>query len=102
MVEQLRPVERRVRRGLESGLSPDEVALRFQRSPEWVRRVAEWSELPRPEGRNAPTSPLRPVERCVLRWRDSGAGHADIGARLHRGSDFVAQVERLARYKLAR
>lgn len=102
MVDQLRPVERRVRRGLESGLSEDEVALRFHRSPEWVRRVAEWSELPRPERRDPSTSPLRPVERRVLSWRDNGAEHADIGARFHRGSDFIAQVERLARYKLAR
>lgn len=102
MIEQLRPVERRVRHGLASGLSEDEVALRFRRTPEWVRRVAEWSEIPRSDVRPVPVSPLRPLERRVLSWRESGADHADIGARFGRGSDFIAQVERLALYKLAR
>ena len=95
----LRPVERRVRRGLHAGLSEEEVARRFGRSSDWVGRIALWSEIPRTAGREM-VSTLRPLERRVLKWRQEGADHAAIGARFNRGADFIAQVERLAQYKL--
>lgn len=98
----LRPVERRVRQGLHSGLSQDELARRFGRSPGWVERINTWSEVPRSSSRPPATSPLRPLERRVLHWRHAGADHAAIGARFRRGAEFIAQVERLARYKLDR
>ncbi|MEJ7583418.1 MAG: hypothetical protein WKF43_04865 [Acidimicrobiales bacterium] len=100
--EELRPVERRVLRGLHSGLSPEELGRRFGRSPGWVGRVSAWSDLPRTPGRAPTPSGLRPLERRVLHWRRTGADHAAIGARFHRGADFIAQVERLAEYKLDR
>jgi len=98
---QLRPIERRIRRLIGAGVSETDIAERFRRSPAFVRRVLELSALP---GRNAPApdSPLRPLERRVLRWRDEGAPSADIAARFHRSPEFVDRVEHLARYKLAR
>jgi hypothetical protein len=95
----LRPVERRVRSGLHAGLSTEEVARRFGRSSDWVGRIVLWSELPRRAGGEIVTT-LRPLERRVLKWRQEGADHAAIGARFNRGPDFIAQVERLAHYKL--
>ena len=97
----LRPIERRIRRLVGDGISETDIAHRFRRSPEFVRRVLELSALP---GRHAsPTeSPLRPLERRVLRWRAEGAPPADIAARFHRSPEFVERVEHLARYKLAR
>ena len=86
-------------RGLHAGLSEEEVARRFGRSSDWVGRIALWSEIPRTAGREM-VSTLRPLERRVLKWRQEGADHAAIGARFHRGADFIAQVERLAQYKL--
>lgn len=98
--ERLRPLERRIRKLVAEGLSNEEIARRFRRSPDFVQRVHELSEvdrIPRP----ADPSPLRPLERRVLRWRDAGAEPEDIGPRFRRSPGFVAQVEDLARYKLA-
>ena len=95
----LRPVERRIRQLAGEGVSEDEIAERFRRSPEWVRRVLAWSRMPR-SGRPDSPSPLRPLERRVLQWRHEGADHDAIGTRFHRGGDFIEQVERMARYKL--
>jgi hypothetical protein len=99
--DQLRPVERRVRHLFASGISEDEIARRFRRSPNWVRRVLTWSELPRSGSRGASVTMLRPLERRVLHWRDQGADHAEIGSRFHRGGGFIEQIERIAQYKLA-
>ena len=74
---QLRPIERRIRRLVGDGVSETDIAERFRRSPEFVRRVLAFSALP---GRHAQVadSPLRPLERRVLRWREEGAPSADI------------------------
>jgi hypothetical protein len=96
----LRPLERCVQRNLGSGLTEFEVARRFRRSPDWVLRVEDWAKLARPRPQRGAESPLRAVERRVLRWRAEGASHGEIGARFHRGESFIAQIERLARYKL--
>jgi hypothetical protein len=45
---------------------------------------------------------LRPLERRVLGWRDTGAGYEEIGPRFGRSPAFVQEVEDLARYKLRR
>ncbi len=100
--EQLRPLERRIRRLVQQGIPVDEIARRFRRSPDFVRRVIVFSDLADRVEAVPSTAPLRPLERRVLRWRADGADHAEIGARFHRGPGFVEQVERLARYKLAR
>jgi hypothetical protein len=99
--EQLRPVERRVLRLVGAGLADAEIAQRFRRSPDWVRRVVTWSDVPRHGALDEPKGSLRPLERRVLHWRDQGVDHAAIGDRFHRSGEFIEQVERLARYKLA-
>lgn len=98
----LRPLERCVQRSLGTGTPEAEVARRFRRSPEWVRRVEVWAQIPRPGTQRASASPLRPIERRVLRWRADGASHGEIGSRFGRGEAFIEQVERLAFFKLGR
>jgi hypothetical protein len=87
------------------GVSDDDIAVRFRRSPDFVRRVLDLARLP---GRHMPDAipmgagvhSLRPLERCVLGWRERGASHAEIAPRFRRSETFTEQVETLARYKL--
>ncbi len=99
----LRPLERRVRRLVYAGVDPAEVAWRFRRSPRSVNQILEIGSLRQP-GATPPALPhtLRPLERRVLAWRESGASYAEIGARFRRSPGFIRQVEELARGKLAR
>ena len=97
----LRPLERRVLRLVDNGVEDGEIARRFRRSPEFIRRVISYAALPREGGRTEPSG-LRPVERRILRWRADGVDHADIGRRFHRSAGHVRRVEQLAAYKLAR
>jgi hypothetical protein len=102
----LRPIERRVVQLSDGGIDNIEIARRFQRSPEFIRRVIEMAGFP---GRTAQAGKslssddhvLRPVERCILGWIDRGAEAADIASRLRRSTNYVERVEDLARYKLA-
>jgi hypothetical protein len=100
----LRPIERRMMRLADDGVTRAEIGRRFRRSPEYVDRVLELAHLP---GRAASDhdghdGALRPLERCVLGWRDRGASLDEIAPRFHRSPEFVARVEELARYKLSR
>lgn len=101
-IEQLRPVERRIHRLVQQDVSIGDIARRFRRSPGFINRVIEMSELSSRTPSLPSSSGLRPVERRILRWRDQGASHAEIAPRFHRSPEFVEQVENLARYKLAR
>jgi hypothetical protein len=44
---------------------------------------------------------LRPLERRLLRWREQGVDHEELSRRFRRSPEFLARVERYARYKLA-
>ena len=98
--DELRPIERRVLRLVESDVGIDEIARRFRRGPKHIEQVIQLSRLP---GRSAAQHDdgLRPLERCILAWRAKGASHEEIAPRLRRSSGFVARVEGFARDKLA-
>jgi hypothetical protein len=42
---------------------------------------------------------LRPIERCVLRWRDEGADPAEIAAMFRRSPEHIERILALAEYK---
>jgi IS30 family transposase len=100
--QRLRPVERRIRSLVEHDVPVGDIAQRFRRSPEFIHRVIEWSELSNRTRQMPSSARLRPLERRILRWRDEGASHAEIGPRFNRSPGFVERVESLARYKLTR
>ena len=97
---ELRPIERCILTLDARGLPDDEIAWRLRRSPEFVRRVRALTRVPRSSSPHAPDR-LRPIERCILRWRDRGEGYSDVAARFHRSPGFVEFVEELAEYKLS-
>ena len=99
--DSLRPVERRVLRLVADGVDHIEIARRFRRQPDFVDRVIEYAGMPR-TGIRPTGDALRPVERRILKWRASGAAHADIGRRFHRSAGHIRRIEQLAAYKLAR
>lgn len=106
----LRPIERRMVRLDDDGVPRAEIGRRFRRSPEYVNRLLVLAHLPgRATHAHAQLGQLahgeralRPLERCVLGWRDRGASHDEIAPMFRRSPAFVAQVEELARYKLSR
>jgi len=85
---------------VDEGVTEEEIARRFRRSPDMIRRIVVMAKLPRAtSGPGAPHS-LRPLERRILSWRARGAAYGEIGARFGRSAENVARVESLARYKL--
>jgi DNA-binding CsgD family transcriptional regulator len=97
----LRPIERRVLRLVDEGVTEVEIARRFRRSPQMIRRIIAMTRLPRAMGAQVLQGKgLRPLERRVLRWRDRGAAYTEIAPRFRRSPAFVERVEVLARYKL--
>jgi hypothetical protein len=101
--EHLRPVERRVLRWVESGLDDAEIARRFGRGERWAAQVRFLADLdrPPPSASGGRDDRLRPIERCLLRWREEGADHDQLSGRFRRSPEFLARVEEYANYKLA-
>jgi DNA-binding CsgD family transcriptional regulator len=102
--EQLRPVERCVLRLAAAGVDDEEIARRFKRSPAWAAQVRRLAGFERPGGAATPAAPthsLRPLERRVLRWRERGVAHDELGARFRRSPEFIERVEEYANFKLA-
>jgi DNA-binding CsgD family transcriptional regulator len=96
----VRALERRVLRLLDEGVSEQEIARRFRRTPEMIGRIAVMARLPRASSGSHEPHSLRPLERRILSWRARGAAYGEIGARFRRSADHVERVEGLARYKL--
>ena len=99
----LRPIERILLKLAGAGRTEAEIAWRLRRSPGYVQRTLVLARLPR-EGAPAPRREpwaLRPIERTVLRARDSGIAEAEMAARLRRTPAFVQRVGAFADYKLA-
>ena len=97
--QNLRPLERCVLAMRERGMTFDEIGSRIKRSPSHVERILSWTEIPR--SRPAPRRSARALERRVLALRARGETHEEIGARFHKGADFIRRVEGLAHYRLA-
>ena len=99
--QRLRPIERRVLALKDAGVPDTEIAHRFRRGRRFIEQVEELAKL---DGRDAKQrrrpGALRPVERRILAWRDRGMSSEEIAGRFRRSPDFVARVERIARYKL--
>jgi DNA-binding CsgD family transcriptional regulator len=95
----LRPLERRIQRLVESGMSEADIAWRFRRSPGWIRRVRKLSSVPRPPRPRTGDGGLRPLERRVLRWLDGGASYGEIAARFRRSPEALRRLEVLARQR---
>jgi len=102
MTTRLRPLESRVRHLRDAGVSFDEIAWRFRRSPGFIRRVAAMSELERSPRTVADDASLRPVERVVLASAERGLSTAEIAARFRRSPDWVRRVEQFTSYKLSK
>jgi len=95
----LRPLERRILRLAADGVDDAEIGRRFHHSAEWAGRVRALAMVPRAGGL-APAVGLRPLERRILRWRESGADYADLAPRFRRSPEFLQRVEVLAGYRL--
>jgi hypothetical protein len=98
----LRPIERCILALGERGMPDEEIGRRLRRSAGYVSRVRQWSQVPRRGNDHHDTGRLRPIERCILRWRERGEDYIDVAARFHRSPAFVEFVEELAEYKLSR
>ena len=98
----LRPVERCVLRMTDAGLPDAEIGRRLKRSAEYVGRVRDLTAVPRSAEPAASRrdDPLRPVERCVLRWLDQGSDRFEVALAFRRTPTFVEFVEQMANYKL--
>ena len=84
-----------------AGFEHDEIARRFNRSPDHIGRILDWAKLP---GRKSEPhdSTLRPLERRVLHLRGKGLDHAEIGRRFRRSPEHMRRIEGLALYKMAK
>lgn len=98
--QNLRPLERRILRLSDAGVNDEELSRRFVRSPEHIQRILGLARLPGRSGPRPRGDILTPVERRVLRWRDRGAELDEVADRFGRSPRHMAQVERLAHYKL--
>jgi len=97
--ENLRPIERRVLDMRAQGTDVAEIAARIRKSPEFVERMIEWTNIPR-SGRTTDRH-LTPRQRRVLDLRARGETHRQIGERFKRGEAYIRQIEGLAHFKEA-
>lgn len=106
--QELRPVERRVRRLAATGMDDAEIGRRFRRGEDWVAQVRYLADARERVRRRADDEAaarererLRPLERRLLRWRRQGVDHDELSHRFRRSPEFLARVEEYANYKLA-
>jgi DNA-binding CsgD family transcriptional regulator len=100
----LSPLERRVVALRESGLDESAIAVKFRKSPRFIRLVLSIGEMRKDlesassggpgSGRRAGMSAR---QRLVMKWRDRGASYAEIASRLRRSPLYVRRIEQLAR-----
>lgn len=95
----LRPIERRVLDMHDNGVAVDEIASRIRRSPEFVQRLLDWTEIPRNGGDIE--RDLTPKQRRVLELRAAGESHEEIATKFKKTERYIQQVEGLAHFKEA-
>lgn len=95
--ESLRPLERRILTMRSEGVAIDDIAERLRRSPDFVERVIDWTEIPR-SGSSRPSG-LSPLGRRVLTLRAEGEDYETIGRRFKRSGRFIRQVEGMAHFR---
>lgn len=104
----LSPLERRVVALRDAGLDDSQIAVRFRRSPRFIRQVLSIGEMRKsleagPErSRRAAGAAMSPKQRLVMKWRARGASYAEIASRLRRSPSYVRRVERIARSREGR
>jgi len=81
----------------QDGLAIDDIAGRFNKTPEFVQRLIGWTGIPRTG--EIRTRTLRPLEQRVLAMRAEGVTHEAIAARFRKTERFIRQVEGLAHFK---
>ena len=94
----LRPIERRVLDLRQEGVEVEEIAARFNKSPEFVQRILDWTAIPR-TGRTHRQDRLTAMQRRVLELRASGDSHAQIAAKFNKTERFIRQVNGLAHFQ---
>lgn len=99
-MEHLRPFERRVLAMRDAGVSLDNIAIAFKRSPMHIERVILWSAIPR--SGPAPRRKAQALERRVLAMRSEGLGYDEIAPRFRASPAFIRRVEGLAHFRKAR
>lgn len=97
VMELLRPVERRVLEMQREGLVVEEIASRIRKSPEFVERMINWTEIPR--NGTTPDRHLTPMQQRVLDLRAAGESREQIASRFKKREDYIRQVEGLAYFK---
>lgn len=85
----------------EEGVPLEEIGQRLRKSPEFVARVIDWTQIPRSGSQSADSPPLTPLERRVLQLREEGEDHETIGDRFKKSARFIRQVEGMAHFRKA-
>lgn len=96
-LELLRPVERRILAMRDEGVSIEEIGRRLRRSPQFIERIIDWTEIPR--SGTSRSEPISPMARRVLDLTAQGEDYETIGRRFNRSGRFIRQVEGLAHYR---
>ncbi len=99
VIENLRPIERRVLDMQREGVPIDEIAARINKTPEFVERLIGWTEIPR--NGNTVVRDLTPMQRRVLDLRAEGQSHEEIASRFMKGEAYIRLVVGLAHFKEA-
>lgn len=97
----LRPIERRILTMREEGVALEEIGQRLRKSPEFVARVIDWTQIPRSGSQSDDSPVLTPLERRVLQLREEGEDHETIGDRFKKSARFIRQVEGMAHFRKA-
>jgi DNA-binding transcriptional MerR regulator len=95
----LRPIERRILSMRDEGVPLEEIGKRLRKSPEFVARVIDWTQIPRSNDGGDDSQTLTPLERRVLQLREEGEDYDTIGERFKKGARFIRQVEGMAHFR---